>query len=36
MGWSYDEYMRQPIDFIAIIDLIRRLEAEEAERQSKQ
>jgi hypothetical protein len=36
MGWNYEEYMRQPLCFLETIDLIRRLEAEEAERQTKQ
>jgi len=33
MGWDYRTYMSQPLEFIETIDIIRRLEAEEAERQ---
>jgi hypothetical protein len=35
MGWDYETYMRQPIEFLHTISLFRKLEAEEAERQAK-
>jgi len=36
MGWDWNTYMSQPINFIKIIDLIQQLEAEESQRQWRQ
>lgn len=35
MGWDWHTYSSQPLYFIQTIDLIRQLEAEEAERNNK-
>lgn len=35
MGWDWNIYMRQPLEFLQIINMMRQLEAEEAERQAK-
>jgi hypothetical protein len=35
MGWNYETYQRQPVNFIRTVNLLRQLEVEEAERQMK-
>lgn len=35
MGWTYQEYMRQPLQFLDTVRLFRIKEAEETERISK-
>ena len=34
MGWTYQEYLSQPIPLLQTVTMLRQLEAEEAERQS--
>lgn len=35
MGWDMNTYDAQPLPFIQVVDMIRQLESEEAERQSR-
>jgi hypothetical protein len=36
MGWDWHTYQHQPFYFIQVINMLRQLEAEEAERSSKE
>lgn len=35
MGWTWDEYMRQPKYFLDVVNILRMQEAEEIEHQNK-
>lgn len=35
MGWGYEQYQAQPLPLLQTVTMLRQLEAEEAERQSK-
>lgn len=35
MGWTYEEYLNQPLSLIEAVRMLRNLEAEEAQRQEK-